>query len=372
MATPLGVYGMNIAFVTDPLVTTAGATRPPFLLATELQKSGHKLTLVSSIVSDEIQKAAKEKGIKIRCLGSTFSANFSIPFVESWAKSLFKSTISLPTRLTVDNVLVNTSSSIKVKSHVYYGQGPMTRALDDMHGDMPARYKYMYRLNAPFLRFLEKNNLHTFARLSDLVVANSEFCASMYEDFGVHVSAVIPPPLECDLFTPTTSEPSQDYALTYFGLYNKETKFPVIKQVADSGVTIKAFGHKAEGIPKYILNHPNVHFLGAVSDEELVNLYSNALFVLFTFVHEPFGYIPVESMACGTPVITYNMQGPSESVIDGTTGWLANSDNELVGLASQIWNEGYPKKMRKDCVQRASLFDVKKISAKWLKLFDEL
>lgn len=104
---------------------------------------------------------------------------------------------------------------------------------------------------------------------------------------------------------------------------------------------VKAFGSKAPYIPKCLLKHPNIEFLGRVSDEELIDLYSNVLFTLFTFTHEPFGYVPVESMACGTPVLTYNRQGPRESVIDGTTSWLANSDEELVGLALKMWREGY-------------------------------
>jgi glycosyltransferase involved in cell wall biosynthesis len=52
--------------------------------------------------------------------------------------------------------------------------------------------------------------------------------------------------------------------------------------------------------------------------------------------------VSVESVACGTPVLTYNKQGPRESVVDGVMGWLVNSDEELVSLALKIWREGYP------------------------------
>ncbi len=363
---------MNITFITDPLLTTAGATRPPALLATELQKGGHNVTLVSLSVSDEVRKNAQEKNIHVQSLGSKFHTKFSVPIVEGWAKSLFKSKITLPNSSGDDEVLVNTSSCIKVKSNLYYAQGPITKALDDMYKGMPTRYKYAYSLSAPVLKLLEKKTLNDHAKLSDYVIANSKFCASMYEEFGVKVNDVIPPPLDCDLFMPTTSDPSQDYVLTYFGIYNKETKFSVIKQVADLGVKVKAFGSKATGIPKSIMEHPNIQFLGSVSNQELVNLYSNALYVLFTFAHEPFGYIPIESMACGTPVLTYNTQGPSESVINGITGWLANSDQEMVVLASRIWKDGYTKNIRKDCIERASVFDKKIISEKWLKICKEV
>ncbi len=363
---------MNITFLTDPLLTTVGSTRPPFLLATELQKHGHNIRLVSPSVSEEVMRTAKENNILVISLGSNFSIAHSFPIIEAWAKSLLKSRSMIHLDDFGDNeIVVNTSSCIKVKSHLYYAQGPITRALDDMLLEMPARYKYTYCLIGPLLRYLEKKTVRDYAYLSNSVIANSKFCASMYKELDVEVDGVIPPPLDCSLFKPTTSEPSQDYVLTYFGVYSKETKFAVIKQVADTGVKIKAFGYKAAGIPTCIAKHPNIQFLGAISKEELVNLYSNALYVLFTFSHEPFGYIPIESMACGTPVLTYNRQGPRESVINGVTGWLVNSDKELVGLALRIWKKGYPQKMRGNCVTRASLFDAKKIAEKWIKLFGE-
>ena len=363
---------MNITFITDPLLTTLGSTGPPFLLATELQKNGHNITLISLIVNEEVRKTAKENNIQVKSLGSNFNITHSVQIFEAWAKLLLKSKITLPSNdLGNNEVVINTSSCIKVKSHLYYAQGPITRALDDMRFELPIHYKYGYCLIGPVLRYLEKKTVRDHAYLSNSVIANSRFCASMYEDLGVEVDGVIPPPLDCSLFKPTTSEPSQDYVLTYFGIYNKETKFAVIKQVADTGARIKAFGYKASGIPAYISRHPNIQFLGEVSNEELVNLYSNALYVLFTFAHEPFGYIPIESMACGTPVLTYNIQGPSESVVNESTGWLVNSDRELLELASRIWKEGYPQKMRKNCIERASLFDVKNISEKCLKLLKE-
>jgi glycosyltransferase involved in cell wall biosynthesis len=296
----------------------------------------------------------------------------SYPIVEAWAKALLKSKNMFHLDDLGDNeIVINTSSCIKVKSHLYYGQGPITRALDDMLLEMPARYNYIYRLIAPVLRYLEKKTVRDYAHLSNSVIANSKFCASMYNELDVEVDGVIPPPLDRTIFKPTTLEPAKDYVLTYFGVYSKETKFAVIKQVADRGVKIKAFGNKASGIPTYIAKHPNIQFLGSVSDEELVNLYSNALYVLFTFTHEPFGYIPIESMACGTPVLTYNTQGPSESVIDGSTGWLANNDKELVDLALRIWKDGYPQKMRKNCIERAAMFDLKNISEQWLQILKE-
>lgn len=99
-----------------------------------------------------------------------------------------------------------------------------------------------------------------------------------------------------------------------------------------------------------------------MSDKELVNLYSNALFILFSFTEGPFDYIPVESMPCGMPVLTYNGHGTSETIINGVTGWLVNNDKELIDLAVNIWKNGHPSWMRTKCRERALEFDVKVIA----------
>jgi len=66
-------------------------------------------------------------------------------------------------------------------------------------------------------------------------------------------------------------------------------------------------------------------------------------------------------------VLTYNKQGPSETVDHGVTGWLANSDDELVDLAVRIWREGYPNWMRSRSREKALQFDVKTIADQWIE-----
>lgn len=64
----------------------------------------------------------------------------------------------------------------------------------------------------------------------------------------------------------------------------------------------------------------NIEFLGRVSDEELVKLYSEAKAFLALATDEDFGITPVEAMLCGTPVIAYYGGGYKETVVDGKTG----------------------------------------------------
>ncbi len=99
-----------------------------------------------------------------------------------------------------------------------------------------------------------------------------------------------------------------------------------------------------------------------------MHLYADALFTLFPFSHEPFGYVPLESMACGTPVVTYDWQGPSESVVNDYTGWLAQTDSELMQRTVGLWKEKYPVEIRQNCRNVALKFDRKAYAEKWLKI----
>jgi glycosyltransferase involved in cell wall biosynthesis len=69
-----------------------------------------------------------------------------------------------------------------------------------------------------------------------------------------------------------------------------------------------------------------LEFRTMVSDEELVRLYNLALCTVYAPVLESFGLVPLESMACGTPVVGIREGGVRETVVDGITGLLADRD----------------------------------------------
>jgi glycosyltransferase involved in cell wall biosynthesis len=63
-----------------------------------------------------------------------------------------------------------------------------------------------------------------------------------------------------------------------------------------------------------------------VSNDKLVHLYNAARCTVYTPILEPFGLVPLESMACGTPVVAVKEGGVRESVVDGQTGLLLDRD----------------------------------------------
>jgi glycosyltransferase involved in cell wall biosynthesis len=353
--------------VCDPMSDVYGPVSPALHIAKVIAEREHKVSIVSIGISDDVRKILKSYALNAIDLNATMIMRGGPPlsWLEAWAREAFFNLNSKGLH-PESNVVINFSHTLAVPATVWYVQGPTTDFLSDTEHELPIHYRLPYRILKPLLAHWDNRLIRRMASMSKFIVANSKFCASMYERRGIKVHYVIYPPLDCDIFK-TTSAPSGSYVLTYFG---KETEFYALKKIGDAGVKIKAFGSKTPYIPKELLEHRNIDFLGKVSNEKLVNLYSNALFTLFTFTHEPFGYIPVESMACGTPVLTYNRQGPSETVVNDVTGWLVDTKEEVTRLAVRLWKRGYSSTMRKEARRRALLFNVKSITQKWFQVIE--
>lgn len=257
----------KVTFITDPLVTTAGAVRPAILLARELRRRRGTPAITTPRSDGRIAESLREEGIEIKDVGPRFSFISSSPTLDAWARCLIRN----KTLKGNDGLVVNTSSCLIAPAHVYYAQGLMTRTLSDILSVNRSIYHYAYHLlKRPLIR-LEKRLAHRFDESSDLFVANSSYCATMYQEWGIRVPKIICPPLDCELFKPSTANPSADYVLTTFGKYGKEGNFQVIKAIADAGVKIKVFGevsHASDSLKKT----GNFTFVGRVSDQELARL----------------------------------------------------------------------------------------------------
>ncbi len=65
-----------------------------------------------------------------------------------------------------------------------------------------------------------------------------------------------------------------------------------------------------------------VAFLGGVAHEEVPALMRSADVVVSVPWYEPFGMVPVETMACGRPMIASAVGGHLDTIVDGVTGLL--------------------------------------------------
>jgi glycosyltransferase involved in cell wall biosynthesis len=67
---------------------------------------------------------------------------------------------------------------------------------------------------------------------------------------------------------------------------------------------------------------PEVHFLGKMQGQDLVNGYASADVFVFPSKTDTYGLVMLESLACGTPVAAYPVQGPLDVITDPSVGSL--------------------------------------------------
>jgi glycosyltransferase involved in cell wall biosynthesis len=79
---------------------------------------------------------------------------------------------------------------------------------------------------------------------------------------------------------------------------------------------------------------PDVFLAGWRGHEDLPDGLNAADLLVLPSVHEQFGAVIVEAMACGLPALAVNAHGPAEIVEAGETGWLVPPDDEAALAAA--------------------------------------
>ena len=81
-------------------------------------------------------------------------------------------------------------------------------------------------------------------------------------------------------------------------LKDKDVKLYIV-----GGFNTKIFGKDSLEILNIVKNNKNIVFLGRVSDDKLVELYSNAICFVYPSLYEGFGIPPLEAQSCGCPIV---------------------------------------------------------------------
>ena len=82
-----------------------------------------------------------------------------------------------------------------------------------------------------------------------------------------------------------------------------------------------------------------IKYLGELPQKRLVKYYADAYCTLFPIKwNEPFGLVPIESMACGTPVVAFRNGAARETILDKKTGFLIKEKEGINGLVEAVKN----------------------------------
>lgn len=110
-------------------------------------------------------------------------------------------------------------------------------------------------------------------------------------------------------------------------------------KIAKSSKTrlVVAGGHRF-GNPETWFNwHPYIKPVGYINGKKKSHYLSKAKALLVPIQwEEPFGLTVVEAMLSGTPVIAFRRGAMSELIIDGTTGFLCDNEEQMLAAISKV------------------------------------
>ncbi len=130
------------------------------------------------------------------------------------------------------------------------------------------------------------------------------------------------------------------------------------KKMPDKILLVVGDGPEKNNLINLAKEHKNIKFLGNVSLDKKIELYSECIATIYMPIDEDYGLIPLESMASGKPCIAVNEGGCKETVIHGKTGFLIKPQTEEIIKYVNHLKPEIAKKMKNDCMEQAKNFDL--------------
>ncbi len=178
-----------------------------------------------------------------------------------------------------------------------------------------------------------------YLRAAPHVVTHSEFTRQTLRDiYGVEAEVVLLG-VDATAFTPS-EEQREGYVLSVGALHPLKGHDQVIEALAtlpaprprlvvvgdrgESAAALRALA-SASGV--------ELELRSRLTLPEVVTAYRRAGVVACAQIREPFGLVPLEAMACATPVVAVAEGGFCETVRDGETGLLCERDPHALGAA---------------------------------------
>ncbi len=152
----------------------------------------------------------------------------------------------------------------------------------------------------------------------DVFISNSDYIGRRIKKAYGRNSVTIYPGVDVEHFKLETVK--KDYYLVACRLVPYKKVHEIVRAFANMADKKLVVAGKGPEFGRISTMAPgNVTMKGYVTDDELKQLMQNAKAFVYA-AEEDFGIVPIEAMACGTPVIGFKRGGLGETVIPGHTG----------------------------------------------------
>lgn len=248
--------------------------------------------------------------------------------------------------------------------------------------------RYLFDQREEYERKVPKIMLHVYqvmtamfkrAYLRDLgriekLLTNSKNTQKRIKTFTNRDADILYPPVDTEFFNPwQNSVQKKDYFLSFARLSSIKRVDRVVsafQKMPDQHLIITYGKNDPEkrSIQTMIQGFATIEMRESPSDSELRELIRGAQATIYVPVDEDFGMSPVESMACGTPVIGVNDGWLKESIIDGKTGLLINPRCEPTDIVEAVKKIQIMGDISSTCVQRGMDFSLEKFKQQLQRL----
>jgi glycosyltransferase involved in cell wall biosynthesis len=164
-------------------------------------------------------------------------------------------------------------------------------------------------------------------------LANSQHVAARIARYYNRRALVVHAPADTEFFTIGAGGPDGSF-LVVSALVPYKRIETAIRAAAVIGARLRIIGTGPDETRLRAMAGPTIEFLGAVSDDALRAAYRQAQALVLPG-EEDFGIAPLESMACGRPVVALARGGACETVDDGRTGVLV-TESTVEALAAAM------------------------------------
>ena len=309
---------LKVAIVHDWLVTNAGAEKVLKSIF-EIYPNADIFTLVDFLEPNDREEILNDKYVK-----TTFIKN--LPFARKYFRNylpLFAKAIE-SFDLSSYDLIISSSWAVakgvkktKKQIHICYCHTPIRYAWD-LYDEYTSSLSAIKNLLVKWtLKRLRRWDLATVDSV-DYFIANSQFVCERIKRIYNRSSIVIYPPVNVDKFILHTTK--EDFYLTASRLVSyKKTKMIVeaFNAMPDKKLVVIGNGEEYEAIKK--IAKPNINVLGYQNDNVLVSTMQRTKAFVYAAI-EDFGIVPIEAMACGTPVIALDDGGTHETVVNRVNG----------------------------------------------------
>ncbi len=324
-------------------------------LYTEIANRGHNITVLAGVCREAEDRADHlvDSAIDVRPVryGSFHGHHLSYPLAAAWALRDIDSS-----RYDIAFTHTQLPYTLSLPTIAKYHDCPQAER-PYFRRDFSLPIKIADSLIDPTRRIVERRSFTT----ADYAIFNSHRCKRAWRkhyEFGTP-STVIHNGINREIFYPREPTHNEQYVL-FVGDSERKGLTTVREFAKISSQSIYIVGESD-------ISAPNVRTLGRVSQDQLATLYSDASVTIHPAQFEAFGNIVLESLSCGTPVVTTTDCGASELLTE-ETGVV--TDNSATQVATGV--EHARGLNRADCVALAREHTWARVATATLKLAEKI